>query len=186
MRICLTGTHGCGKTTLLKGLKEKLPNYDIQIESLTRKAVSGADKLNFSTTDESERLISKLYMDSFLKAPVNFIASRGMVDVLAYSLYLRKVNKNISEDTILMLEDLIEKIKTEKIFDLVVYIPIEFDLTKEEIEKEFREGQTNKKYQKDIDTIIKFLLWAYDIPYITITGSVDERVQQVLSHINGK
>ena len=184
MRICLTGTHGCGKTTLLVALKEKLPNYDIQIESLTRKAVSGADKLNFSTTDESERLISKLYMDSFLKAPVNFIASRHIVDVLAYSLYLKKVNKNISEDTILMLEDLIEKIKTEKIFDLVVYIPIEFE---QKESGKYREGQIeNPNYQKDIDTIIKFLLWAYDIPYITITGSVDERVQQVLSHINGK
>jgi predicted ATPase len=176
-RIALTGSHGTGKTTLLKILKEKYPNYDIQLESLTRKAVSGADKLNFSTVDESEKLIANKYMASFVVAPPNFIASRHMIDVLAYSMYLKKKNDNINENTMLDIEEKIEQIKDKKIFDLVIYIPIEFD---QKESGEYREDQIeNPNYQKDVDIIIKFLLWGYDIPYITVGGTVEQRVVKI-------
>jgi GTPase SAR1 family protein len=183
MKLVLTGSHGTGKTTLLKALKEKLPDYDIQIESLTRKAVSGADKLNMGTTDESERLVAKLYMESFLSSPKNFIASRHMIDVLAYSMYLKKKNNNIKDDTLCDLENRIEEIKEKKIFDMVFYLPIEFNLSEEELNKEFREGQKDINYRRDVDTIIKFLLWAYEIPYMEIVGSVEERVNKILHYM---
>jgi GTPase SAR1 family protein len=185
MRIVFTGSHGVGKTSILKVLKEKLPDYDIQLESLTRKAVGDSSKLNLTTPEESEKLIAKVYMDYFLNNQnKNFVASRHMVDVFAYSIYLRKVNKNISDITLIDIDDKIQKIIHKKIFDVVCYIPIEFDLTEEETKKVFREGQNNKNYREDIDTIIKFYLWSYGIKYITITGSVEDRVKQVLEIVN--
>lgn len=180
MRVALTGSHGVGKTTLLKALKEKLPGYDIQIESLTRKAVSGADKLNMGTVDESEKLIAEAYMESFLKAPKDFIASRHMIDVLAYSTYLQKKNNNIEDSTMEDIMSKIQEVVDKKIFDLVIYIPIEFELKEK---GEYREGQEDLTYQRDVDTIMKFLLWAYGIPYVTITGTVEERVTKVLNYI---
>ena len=184
MRIALTGSHGTGKTTLLKALKEKYPNYDIQLESLTRKAVGSPDKLNFTTPEESERLIAKAYMDSFLSAPSDFIASRHMIDVLAYSMYLKKKNDNISEEIMLDIEAKIEEIRDKNLFDLVVYIPIEFA---QKEAGEYREGQQeNPDYQKDVDTIIKFLLWGYGIPYITIGGTVEQRVNKMEKYLDAK
>lgn len=185
MKIGLTGSHGVGKTTLLKILSEKLPNYDVQLESLTRKAVSGADKVNLTTPKESEKLISEAYMEYFLEnINKNFIASRHMIDVLAYTMYLQKRNNNMGTDIIFAIEEKIYEIIEKKIFDLVIYVPIEFKQVESGI---FREGQQeNPDYQKDIDTIIKFLLWGYGIKYITISGTVEERINQIMGHINVK
>jgi len=184
MKLCLTGSHGTGKSTLLKILKEKLPDWEIQTESLTRKAVQNSNKVNFGTTDESEKLISELYMKSFLNSSKNFIAGRHMIDVLAYSIYLKKINKNIKNSTIQAILKKIQKIRSKKIFDLIIYIPIEF---KQKESGEFREGQQeNPNYQKDIDTIIKFLLWKHDISYITVTGTPEQRVEQILKIIKEK
>lgn len=183
MKICLTGSHGTGKTTLMKELQNFLPYYDIQIESLTRKAVGDASKVNFGTVDESERLIAEAYMNSFLNASKNFIASRHMLDVLAYSLYLNKKNKNIDLLTIEDIENKIEQIIREKIFDLVFYIPIEFALPDVALGEEFREGQSDLNYQKEVDLIIQYLLWKYDIPYIKLTGNLNQRIEQFLREI---
>ncbi len=181
MRVCMTGTHAVGKTTLLTILKEKYPNYDIQLESLTRKAVNDPAKLNLTTPEESEKLISEAYMKYFLdNQNKDFISSRHMIDVLAYSMYLSKKNGNISEEVMLEIQEKVEKLKEMKLFDLVLYIPIEFDLPEVEKGAKFREGQEDKQYREDIDGIIKFLLWGYNIPYVKISGSKDERINKIV------
>jgi hypothetical protein len=181
MRVCLTGTHAVGKTTLLTILKEKYPNYDIQLESLTRKAVNDPAKLNLTTPEESEKLISEAYMKYFLdNQDKDFISSRHMIDVLAYSMYLSKKNGNISEEVIFDIEKKVEELKKIKLFDLVLYIPLEFDLPEVEKGAKFREGQEDKQYREDVDGIIKFLLWGYNIPYVKINGSKDERIAKIV------
>lgn len=187
MRVCLTGSHGTGKTTLLTVLKEKYPSYDIQLESMTRKAVSDPTKLNLTTPEESEKLISEAYMKYFLdNQDKDFISSRHMIDVLAYSMYLSKKNGNISEETIFDIEEKVEELKKRKLFDLVLYIPIEFDLPEVEKGVKFREGQEDKQYREDIDGIIKFLLWGYNIPYVKINGSKEERIKKIEECLNAK
>jgi len=181
MRVCMTGTHAVGKTTLLTILKEKYPNYDIQLESLTRKAVNDPAKLNLTTPEESEKLISEAYMKYFLdNQNKDFISSRHMIDVLAYSMYLAKKNGNISEEVMLEIQEKVEKLKEMKLFDLVLYIPIEFDLPEVEKGTKFREGQEDKQYREDVDGIIKFLLWGYNIPYVKISGSKEERINKIV------
>jgi len=182
MRIALTGAHGVGKSTILTILKEQLPNYNVETESLTRKAVKDSSKANFGTTNTSQKSIAKIYMEAFLKASKNYITSRHMVDVLAYSVYLGKVNRNISLNTFVNIHLKIDEIIKKKIFDLVVYIPIEFPLKEK---GKFREGQENLHYQKDIDTILKYLLWDKQIKYMTLTGTVEQRVNNLLKVING-
>ena len=177
----MTGTHAVGKTTLLTILKEKYPNYDIQLESLTRKAVNDPAKLNLTTPEESEKLISEAYMKYFLdNQNKDFISSRHMIDVLAYSMYLAKKNGNISEEVMLEIQEKVEKLKEMKLFDLVLYIPIEFDLPEVEKGTKFREGQEDKQYREDVDGIIKFLLWGYNIPYVKISGSKEERINKIV------
>ena len=181
MRVCMCGSHGVGKSTLLTILKEKYPNYDIQLESLTRKAVNDPAKLNLTTPEESEKIISEAYMQYFLdNKDKDFISARGMVDVLAYSMYLSKKNGNISEEVIFDIEKKVEELKKMKLFDLVLYIPIEFDLPEVEKGTKFREGQEDKQYREDVDGIIKFLLWGYNIPYVKISGPKEERIAKIV------
>ena len=180
MKIAFTGSHGVGKTTLMTIIAEKYPEYEVQLESLTRKTVNDPTKLNLTTPEESEKLISEAYMKYFLEhKDKKFIANRHMIDVLAYSMYLSKKNGNISEEVIFGIEEKIEEIKKLKMFDLVLYVPIEFELPKEEIGSKFREGQEDKNYQRDVDAIIKFLLWGYNIPYVTISGTKEERIIKI-------
>jgi hypothetical protein len=177
----MCGSHGVGKSTLLTILKEKYPNYDIQLESLTRKAVNDPAKLNLTTPEESEKIISEAYMQYFLdNKDKDFISARGMVDVLAYSMYLSKKNGNISEEVIFDIEKKVEELKKMKLFDLVLYIPIEFDLPEVEKGTKFREGQEDKQYREDVDGIIKFLLWGYNIPYVKISGPKEERIAKIV------
>lgn len=181
MRVCMVGSHGVGKSTLLAILKEKYPNYDIQLESLTRKTINDPTKLNLTTPEESEKLISEAYMKYFLdNKDKDFISARGMIDVLAYSMYLSKKNGNISEEVLFSIEEKVEELKKMKLFDLVLYIPIEFDLPEVEKGIKFREGQEDKQYREDVDGIIKFLLWGYNIPYVKISGSKDERISKIV------
>jgi len=181
MRVCMVGSHGVGKSTLLAILKEKYPHYDIQLESLTRKTINDPTKLNFTTPEESEKLLAEAYMQYFItNKDKDFISARGMIDVLAYSMYLAKKNGNIGEKVMLGIQEKIEKLKEMKLFDLVLYIPIEFDLPEVEKGAKFREGQEDKQYREDIDGIIKFLLCGYNIPYVKISGSKDERINKIV------
>jgi predicted ATPase len=181
MRICFTGTHGCGKTTILTALKEKLPGYTIQVESLTRKAVDDSSKLNLTTPNDSELKIATLYFQEFLRAPKNYISARHLIDVLAYSTYLQEVNGNILKSTFGYIDNKLIQIIKKKIFNLVFYIPIEFE---QKEGGEFREGQQeNPGYQKRVDELVKYYLNYYCIKYTTITGNVSERVDKVLTTI---
>jgi len=186
MRIALCGAHGVGKSTILKELKEKLPHYAISLESLTRKAVSGADKLNLGTTDESQTILSKAYYHKFLTSPVNYISSRHLVDVLAYTYYIANKKENIKPETKSMIEGLLENIIVRNIFDVVFYIPVEFEIPKEELNKEFREGQVDLEYQKTIDALILNILNKFKIKYILLTGSVEQRIKTVLDIVKFK
>lgn len=182
MKIAFTGSHGVGKTTLMTIVAKNHPEYEVQLESLTRKTVNDPSKLNLTTPEESEKLIAEAYMNYFLeRKDKNFISSRHMIDVLAYSMYLEKKNGNISDETMEGIEDKIEEIKKLKLFDLVMYVPIEFE---QQESGKFREGQKeNPDYQRDIDTIIKFLLWGYNIPYVTISGTKEERIVKIESYL---
>lgn len=181
MKICLTGSHGTGKSTILKVLQEKLPGYTFQISSPTREAVGkDSTKLNFGTTEESQKLIAAKVIDLVEKASQNYVTTRSLIDVLAYTIYFSKVNEENfpTGDFIAKQFELVEKHKKD--FDIYFYLPIEFDIPEIELGKEFREGQENKDYHKTIDIILQFLLWTFDIPYIVIKGTVEERVEKIL------
>jgi len=181
MRVAVTGSHGVGKTTVLTKLQEKLPDYTIQIESITRSAVDDSSKVNFGTVDETEVRITDAYRAAFYNAPEKYVVPRHMIDVMAYSIYLNKKNNNISPATFDYIEENIMELKSNGLFDLVLYIPIEFELIEG---GDFRQGQEDLSYQRDVDIIIKYLLWKYEIPYTTISGTADERVDKMFSLIN--
>jgi hypothetical protein len=56
---------------------------------------------------------------------------------------------------------------------LIVYTPIEFPLEGDGVRS------VDPQYQEQIDFLIKNILYSAKLPFITVTGSVEERVAQV-------
>jgi len=62
-------------------------------------------------------------------------------------------------------------------YDLVFYIPIEFPIEKDGLRFE------DEHYQEIIDLQILKLLKRYKIPYITVSGTIEERLAIIRKHI---
>ena len=184
MRIAFTGVHSTGKTTLLDALKSNYSEELYAISEIARNVISCGYPLGKdANVDSYINLISEQ-----LKAEnifVNYgrdkliIADRTLLDTLAYA----KVNKGlprpyIPEYFIDMLEQiwLIEK----NFYDLYIYFPIEFEMKNDDVRP------LGEDYRASVNDQIKRLLDKFSVKYLVITGSVDNRLQQILEVIENK
>ena len=105
-----------------------------------------------------------------------FISDRTLLDPLSYSIVNQKyINSTVPDDIIKLLESvwLLESIQ----YDLYVLVPIEFEMPIDDIRP------VDKKYRERIETQIASILSDYCINYITVSGTIDERADQVLNSI---
>ena len=104
----------------------------------------------------------------------DFISDRTVIDVLAYA------NTMCRPSMTARLKEMVELHLEKNPYDLVFYIPIEFPLEKDGIRFE------DEQYQKMIDLQILKYLKRYKIPYITLTGTVEERLQKIEAFLTKK
>jgi nicotinamide riboside kinase len=97
----------------------------------------------------------------------DFISDRTVIDVLAYATTMCRPSMTAR------LKDMAEMHLKDNPYDLVFYIPIEFPLEKDGVRFE------DDSYQKIIDLQILKYLKRYKIPYITLTGTLEERLKQI-------
>ncbi len=164
MRIILTGSQGTGKSTVLNHYKGTYPVITEVVRNLSKKGV----KINEMGDEEGQRKIFNEYVKLFKKK--NFISDRGLTDVYAYSLYHFDQGK-LSLDELSQEAGKIDELKKEDI--LWVYFPIEFDVVDDGVRS------TNEEYRKYIDEAIKQTLDSFGIKYITVHGTVEERIKQI-------
>lgn len=167
-RIILTGAQGTGKTTLMNAL-----------------AVDGTKTLSIAReqaieagwspeTGSSEEYQKKLY-SALLKAvssKKNYISDRGLSCVAAYTFdgaLTNRIKKKTADNQYIKFV----KFHTENPDVLLVYLPIEFEL------EEDGTRNADKADQLKMDFLIKNLLDTSGVKYITVTGSVEERVKQI-------
>ena len=168
-RIALVGASSTGKTTVYELLKGKLPKYEYVNES-TRSVAKYGFPINENGTSETQLAISSFHLEALLK-PGNIIFDRGYLDLLVYSRYMDE----ISIEAYNYIEATWNRVKNE--YTHYIYFPIEFKSVDDGVRS------VNEEWRKDIDEEFQLLLDGVRKPYLTVTGSPLQRVEQILNFI---
>ena len=167
-RIALVGASSTGKTTVYELLKNKLPKYEFINES-TRSVAEYGFPINEFGTDATQLAISSFHLEALLK-PGNIILDRGYIDLLVYTNFM-----DVSDSTKDYIEDTWNRIKGE--YTHYIYFPIEFDSVDDGVRS------IDEEWRRDIDKEFQLVLEGVRKPYLTVTGSPLQRVEQILDFI---
>lgn len=167
-RVALVGASSTGKTTVYELLKGKLPKYEFVNES-TRTVASYGFPINEFGTDATQLAISSFHLEALLK-PGNIIFDRGYLDLLVYTNFM-----DVRNETKDYIEDTWNRIKGE--YTHYVYFPIEFKSVDDGVRS------VNEEWRENIDKEFQLLLDGVRKPYLTVTGSPLQRVEQILNFI---
>ena len=168
-RIALVGASSTGKTTVYELLKNKLPKYEFVNES-TRTVGSYGFPINEKGTDATQLAISCFHLEALLQ-PTDQVLDRCFMDVVVYTRFM----DNVSEETWKYIDATWNRIKNE--YTHYIYFPIEFDSVDDGVRS------VNELWRRDIDAEFKDVLEVVRQPYLTITGSPMQRVEQILNFI---
>ena len=168
-RVALVGASSTGKTTVYELLKGKLPKFEFINES-TRTVGSYGFPINEKGTDATQLAISSFHLEALLN-PGNIIFDRGYLDLLVYSRYMDE----ISVEAYNYIEATWNRVKNE--YTHYIYFPIEFASVDDGVRS------VNEEWRKAIDEEFQLLLDGVRKPYLTVTGSPLQRVEQILNFI---
>ena len=170
MKIEFIGAQGTGKSSIAKFLKGNgIPIIDNVVRDLIDKHhISINERGNIN----SQWMIFDAYYHVLNEYP-DFISTRSLFDVVAYSQYISKKSKeDIYQDVLDQVDELKEYLKYNK--DVIyVYFPIEFEIKDDGVRS------VDKAYQKEIDQIIQYRLKYTKTPFYTVHGSIEERVRYI-------
>ena len=169
-RIALVGASSTGKTTVYELLKNKLPKYEFINES-TRTVGSYGFPINETGTSETQLAISSFHLEALLR-PGNVVLDRCYMDLLVYSNFMDKISKEAHN----YIEDTWNRVKNE--YTHYIYFPIEFKSVDDGVRS------VNEEWREKIDKEFQLLLEGVRKPYLTVTGSPLQRVEQILEFIN--
>lgn len=168
-RITLVGASSTGKTTVFELLKNKLPKYEFVNES-TRSVAKYGFPINEKGTSETQLAISSFHLEALLR-PGNMVLDRCYMDLLVYSTFMDKISKEAHD----YIEDTWNRVKGE--YTHYIYFPIEFKSVDDGVRS------VNEEWRQAIDTEFRLLLDGVGKPYLTVTGSPLQRVDQILQFI---
>ena len=169
-RIALVGASSTGKTTVYELIKNKLPKYEFINES-TRTVAKYGFPINEVGTSETQLAISSFHLEALLK-PGNLLLDRCYMDLLVYSRFMDAV----SQETYRYIDATWDRIKDE--YTHYIYFPIEFESVNDGVRS------VNEVWRVKIDGEFQTLLEGVRKPYLTVTGSPLQRVEQILNFIN--
>jgi nicotinamide riboside kinase len=168
MRIAITGSHCVGKTTLTKVLVKKL-KYNYIPDIVREEAVKKKFPINENSNSEVQIWFFARQWELETITPENWVSDKSLFDYLAYAeLVLRDEN---------LKKVIREFVQRNARYDFIFYLPIEFPIKEDGIRS------INSKYREEIDSCLKQCLVKSNMKYVTVSGSIQERVKQVLKHI---
>ena len=174
-RIVIVGSFSTGKTTLAEALAEKL-NLPL-LPEVAREVAALGFKLDKDTLPSTEALIFLRQYNNELSTE-EFVGDRSLIDVMAYAGWVLD-NQERSKDHYIWDECLkLAERRLRTSYSHVFYLPIEFPIVLDGLRPD------DPVFQKDIDERVVSLLKAHDLDHVTLTGSVEERLTQIDSHLS--
>lgn len=173
MKVLFTGAQGTGKTSVMEALPDTWP----KIKGVTRKTINENNlAINQNSTDYSQMAIFDAYRE-VLSVNKDFISERSLFDVLAFTEYQYCIGK-VSQKVFLEQQKRVKEFVEKNPNALYIYFPVEFEPQ--------NDGQrsTDPEYQHAIDTLIKLQLDIWGVHYITVHGTVEERVNQIIENVS--
>ena len=129
-------------------------------------------KLDKDATPEIEALIFLKHYNNELST-YQYVVDRSMVDIMAYAGWVLDNRPRTKEMAIWEECERLAERRLRSAYTHVFYLPIEFPIVLDGL----RPDDTG--FQADIDGRIRGLLEGEDVPYLTLTGSIPERSEQV-------
>ena len=126
--------------------------------------------INETGTSETQLAISSFHLEALLK-PYNLILDRCYMDLVVYSHFM----ENIDLKVLKYIEDTWNRVKSE--YTHYIYFPIEFDSVDDGVRS------VNEEWRRKIDNTFQDFLEGVGKPYLTVTGSPMQRVNQVLKYV---
>ncbi|HVL51049.1 MAG TPA: ATP-binding protein [Actinomycetota bacterium] len=173
-RIALIGSFSTGKTTLGEVLAREL---DLPLLPETaRQVIELGFKLDKDATPETEALIFLKQYNNELSTE-EFVGDRSLIDVMAYAGWVLD-NQPRTKETALWDEcvKLAER-RLRSNYSHVFYLPIEFPIVLDGLRPD------DPEFQAEIDDRLLRILRSHDIDYMTLKGSVEERMEQIFQHL---
>jgi len=171
MKIAVTGAHRTGKTSLVEILHEALPDYVCKSEAYYELEETG---YVFSEIPVLDDYILQLEysINQVNVAGDDVIFDRCPIDMLAY---IRAVTELENIDIKSMYQQ-VQKAMTE--IDLLIFVAIEDPDTIGCQESDLPE------LRQQVNEILRDWIWDFNIDVIEVSGSLEERRNQVMEHIS--
>lgn len=171
MKVAFVGSFSTGKTTLANHFAKE---WDMPLlPEVAREVVKLGFPLDTGATPETETLI---FLKQWRAETIHdrFVADRSIYDVLAYADWVMEHNQDQRKEDHLWHESReLAMLDLRARYDHVFYLPIEFPIVLDGLRPD------DTSFQNDIDLRIRGLLHDADVDYATLTGSVEERQDQV-------
>lgn len=178
IRVSISGSHSVGKTTLAKPIVDYFSaKYTVEeIKEVARYLIKKGFKMSQDITEYGV----VHYIHEYLRQERRFagdilISDRSLIDLLAY------ISVNESRKIRTTFLSLVEEIVylESNFFDLYLYIPVEIPLAEDGVRP------VDLRYRNLVDEKIQEILVTYDLPWIKVSGSIDERKNIVVKAIEG-
>ena len=167
-RIAVVGSFSTGKTTLATVAAEEL---DLPLlPEVARHVVELGFQLDKDATPEVETLIFLRQFHNEQSHP-EFVSDRSLVDVMTYAGWV--LDNQPWRKEMALWESCVDvaQYRLRNQYSHVFYLPIEFPIVPDGLRP------MDPEFQADIDQRMHAILDTYDIPYDTLTGSVEERLE---------
>jgi deoxyadenosine/deoxycytidine kinase len=173
-RVAIVGSFSTGKTTLAEALSQSLGLP--LLPEVAREVAAQGFRLDKDALPETEALIFLKQYNNELSTP-EFVGDRSLIDVMAYAGWVldhqeRRKEMALWDECLRLAERSLRSSYTH-----VYYLPIEFPIVLDGLRPDDPE---------DIDQRILRLLKGHGFSYLTVTGSVEDRLQRIEADIGGR
>jgi predicted ATPase len=175
MKVAISGSHGTGKSTLLRGVKSVVDREWGVVEEVPRALCDRVGEPDFLQRGNNSLLrqlllVARQIADEGRMATRRVLSDRSVVDHWAYTLaIIDPSDHELPEvrETRLLVEEWIPT------YDRIFYLPIEFPLAVDGVRED------DQQFQADIDQSLRSEYERLGVEVVELRGSVDQRESEL-------